>query len=238
MLIKEVNETQSDIKITGHKYKCIKTTLSTSEKAFINILKSDNTLLKPTGTLQPDDILELSYLENQTYKVPILPYETIFETFDKKNSPCLCFNVLIHDSVVILDGENQEQIDTLIDWCYQVLELKFDLSFFFNRWEGKLLKKVHFKKFNDEITDEILDFILQEESDDEDLDNKEVKNIIASKALLDDEEDAVGEEIIIKGFNQANENRSLIQEIQPTNISTISPVKEIKKGSTSNDLNF
>lgn len=238
MLIKEVNESQSDIKITGHKYKCIKTTLSTSEKAFINILKSDSTLLKPTGTLQPDDILELSYLENQTYKVPILPYETIFETFDKKNSPCLCFNVLIHDSVVILDGENQEQIDTLIDWCYQVLELKFDLSFFFNRWEGKLLKKVHFKKFNDEITDEILDFILQEESDDEDLDNKEVKNIIASKALLDDEEDAVGEEIIIKGFNQANENRSLIQEIQPTNISTINPVKEIKKESTSNDLNF
>lgn len=238
MLIKEVNKSQSDIKITGHKYKCIKTTLSTSEKAFINILKSDSTLLKPTGTLQPDDILELSYLENQTYKVPILPYETIFETFDKKNSPCLCFNVLIHDSVVILDGENQEQIDTLIDWCYQVLELKFDLSFFFNRWEGKLLKKVHFKKFNDEITDEILDFILQEESDDEDLDNKEVKNIIASKALLDDEEDAVGEEIIIKGFNQANENRSLIQEIQPTNISTISPVKEIKKESTSNDLNF
>ncbi len=65
MLIKEVKNEQSDIKITGIKHKCIKTTLSTSEKAFINILKSDNILLKPTGTLQPDDILELSYLENQ-----------------------------------------------------------------------------------------------------------------------------------------------------------------------------
>lgn len=238
MLIKEVKNEQSDIKITGSKHKCIKTTLSTSEKAFINILKSDNILLKPTGTLQPDDILELSYLENQSYKVPILPYDTIFETIDKKDTTCLCFNVLIHDSVDILDGDNQEHIDTLIDWCYQVLELKFDLTFFFNRWEGKLMKKMHFKKFNDEITDETLDFILQEESDDEDSDNQEVKNIIASKALLDDEEEAIGEEIIIKGFNQVNENKSLIQEVSSDNKSNAPYVKETSKESISNDLNF
>lgn len=237
MLIKEVNETSNNIKITGNKYKCIKTTLSTSEKAFINILKTDNNLLKPTGSVSANDVLELSYIGNQSYKVPILPYETIFETTDKKDNPCLCFNVLIHESVTILDNENQEHIDTLIDWCYQVLELKFDLTFFFNRWEGKIMKKMHFKTFNDDISDEALDFILQEESDEEDLENKEVKNIIASKALLDDEEDAIGEEIIIKGFNQNTVNKSLIQEVSsPSN--GLSSSNEKKDHKISKDLNF
>lgn len=237
MLIKEVNETSNKIKLTGKKYKCIKTTLSTSEKAFINILKTDNNLLKPTGSVKTDDVLELSYIENQSYKVPILPYETIFETMDKKDNPCLCFNVLIHESVTILDSENQEHIDTLIDWCYQVLELKFDLTFFFNRWEGKIMKKMHFKTFNDDILDETLDFILQEESDDEDMENKEVQNIIASKALLDEEEDAIGEEIIIKGFNQGTVNKSLIQEVSAPS-ETPRSSNENKNQGISTDLNF
>ena len=83
-----------------------------------------------------------------------------------------------------------------------------------------------------------MDFILQEESDDEDSDNQEVKNIIASKALLDDEEEAIGEEIIIKGFNQVNENKSLIQEVSSDNKSNAPYVKETSKESISNDLNF
>ncbi|KAL6938347.1 hypothetical protein ACO0OL_000887 [Hanseniaspora opuntiae] len=96
---------------------------------------------------------------------------------------------------------------------------------------------MHFKIFNDDISDETLDFILQEESDDEDLENKEVQNIIASKALLDDEEEAIGEEIIIKGFNQGTVNKSLIQEVSPPSKAPQSS-NENKNQNISTDLNF
>lgn len=220
-LIKEVNENKDKlhqlgnrvVTLTGSKYKCIKTTLSTSEKAFINLLVSNDSILKPTGKINEEIGLQLPYWDSQDYKVPILPYESIFEVLDNSNNVALCFNVLIHDSVTLLESEDNEVQKVFIDWCYQVLELKFDLQFFFNRWEGKIMKNLKFKTFND-TEDETLEFILDEEEENSDEDS-EMKNIIVSKALLEEEDEARSDEFIIKGFGHTEEplKKGLIQEI-------------------------
>ncbi|KAL6925678.1 hypothetical protein ACO0SA_000279 [Hanseniaspora valbyensis] len=246
-LIKEANkENNITVNLTGFKYKCIKTTLSTSEKAFINVLRTNDSMLKPTGQLTENIELQLPYWDNQDYKIPILPYDTIFEVLDKSNNVALCFNVVIHESVNLLDSEDEEKRNIFIDWCYQVLELKFDLQFFFNRWEGKIMKNLKFKKFNDS-PDESLEFVLEEEekSDGED---DEVKNILVSKALLDEEQEAEGEDIIINGFgnNAKPINKGFIQEVEVHNKKPSEPKKlETNKKETSptsnkisNDLNF
>ena len=246
-LIKEVNTANNNtVKLTGSKYKCIKTTLSTSEKAFINVLITNDSMLKSTGQLTADMELQLPYWDNQDYKIPILPYDTIFEVLDKSNNVALCFNVVIHESVNLLDSEDEEKRNVFIDWCYQVLELKFDLQFFFNRWEGKIMKNLKFKKFNDS-PDETLEFVLEEEekSDGED---DEVKNIIVSKALLDEEQEAEGEDIIINGFGNNTKpiKKGLIQEVEVHDEKPIEfkklEINEKKTSPTSNkvsnDLNF
>lgn len=220
-LIKELNENKGDLNklgnsvvtLTGTKYKCVKTTLSTSEKAFINLLVSNDSILKPTGKINKEIGLQLPYWDNKDYKVPILPYESIFEVLDNNNNVALCFNVLIHDSVTLLESEDEEVQKVFTDWCYQVLELKFDLQFFFNRWEGKIMKNLKFKKFSDS-EDEALEFILDEEDENSDED-AEVQNIIVSKALLEEEEETRGDEFIINGFGHKEKpiRKGLIQEI-------------------------
>lgn len=249
-LIREINQSddptkQTTVTLVGTKYKCIKTTLSTSEKAFINVLTTEDPMLLPSGQFSSNQELQLPYWENQVYKSPILPHESIFEVFDSKGNTALCFNVLIHKDVDLLDSECAENVSLFIDWCYQVLELKFDLQFFFNRWEGKIMKNLKFKKFNDSSEDTV-EFILDEENEQSDEDD-EVKNIVVSKALLDEEQEDAGEQIMLNGLGNSERNikKGLIQEIEPSsykakqaNTQQITQENVSQFNKVSNDLNF
>ncbi|XBW35691.1 hypothetical protein QEN19_001262 [Hanseniaspora menglaensis] len=253
VLLKEISESkkilnQNDnnvLKLTGLKYKCIKTTLSTSEKAFINVLVSEDPMLKPSGKMTDDIELELPYWDNKDFKIPILPYETIFEVFDNTSNIALCFNVVIHNSVTLLDSDDENIRNVFIDWCYQVLELKFNLKFFFNRWEGKIMKNLKFKRFS-ESTDDELEFVLDEEEEDTSGDD-EFKNILISKALLDEEDEEEGENIIINGIGSTNEplKTGLIQEVEMDHVLNTTKVEGKESNESlsmqnkiSSDLNF